>query len=71
MIKEIKEIKEILSDAKHTGGAVTLHGSGQFMNCRNEVVSPYDVLQSLQKKQDAIERVECLIRALPTGDIAK
>jgi len=64
MSERIEEILELLNDSKHSGDNVTLHGSGQFVNCKGSVVSPYDVLKSLQKKQDAIEQAECLVRSL-------
>jgi len=64
MSKRIDEIIEIVHDAKLLDNGVMLHGSGCFMNCRKQVVSPYDVLQALQKKQDALERAECLLYAI-------
>ena len=60
-----EELKNLLENAQYPYQEVYLSGSGDFVDTNGNIISPFDILKALYKKQDAINRGLHFVAALP------
>jgi len=63
-----KDFTKLLDDAQQSCSKVYLKGNGNFVDPNGNYISPFDILQALYEKQDAIDRGLSFLKAFQEAE---